>query len=143
MLDDIVVVTAAPTTKGQAIVPAWEDDYRTLLDDRYRYAEQLRIGQNGPFTETAVEQRAGHRAPRDVRRRQRDAELRPAPRLGPLTAVRDRASGPSGQRIGQRLITRAGTPAATQLSGMSPVTTLFAPITTWRPIVAPGSTTVP
>ncbi len=26
---------------------------------------------------------------------------------------------------------------------MSPVTTELAPITTWRPIVAPGSTTVP
>ena len=40
--------------KGQAIVPAWEADYRTLLDDRYRYADMLRSGQDGPFTETAV-----------------------------------------------------------------------------------------
>jgi hypothetical protein len=54
MLDDI---TATPPTdeKGQAIVPAWEADYRTLLADRYRYAEQLRSGQDGPFTETAVD----------------------------------------------------------------------------------------
>lgn len=54
MLDDI---TAIPPTddKGRAIVPAWEADYRTLLNDRYRYAEQLRSGQNVPFTETAVE----------------------------------------------------------------------------------------
>jgi hypothetical protein len=54
MLDEVVAVT--PTDeKGQAIVPAWEDDYRTLLDDRYRYAEQLSGGTDGPFTETAVQ----------------------------------------------------------------------------------------
>ena len=54
MLDEITAV--APTDeKGQAIVPAWEADYRTLLNDRYRYAEQLRSGQDGPFTETAVD----------------------------------------------------------------------------------------
>lgn len=53
MLDDIVAVT--PTDeKGQAIVPDWESDYRTLLEDRYRYAERLRSGQNVAFTETAV-----------------------------------------------------------------------------------------
>lgn len=54
MLDEITAI--APTDdKGQAIVPAWEADYRTLLNDRYRYAEQLRSGQDGPFTETAVD----------------------------------------------------------------------------------------
>jgi len=53
MLDEIVAVT--PTDeKGQAIVPDWEDEYRILLDDRYRYADQLRAGENVPFTETAV-----------------------------------------------------------------------------------------
>ena len=53
MLDDIVAVD--PTDeKGQAIVPDWEADYRILLDDRYRYADQLRAGENVPFTETAV-----------------------------------------------------------------------------------------
>ena len=53
MLDDIVAVT--PTDeKGRAIVPDWEADYRVLLEDRYRYAEQLRSGQNVAFTETAV-----------------------------------------------------------------------------------------
>jgi hypothetical protein len=54
MLDDI---DAVPPTdeKGAAIVPAWTDDYRTLLDDRYRYAEQLASGEDGPFTETAVD----------------------------------------------------------------------------------------
>lgn len=53
MLDELVAAT--PTDdKGQAIVPDWEADYRNLLDDRYRYAEQLRSGQNIAFTETAV-----------------------------------------------------------------------------------------
>ena len=36
-------------------MPAWEADYRTLLADRYRYAERLRDGENVPFTETAVD----------------------------------------------------------------------------------------
>ncbi len=53
MLDQIVAVPPADD-KGQAIVPDWEDEYRILLDDRYRYADQLRSGQNVPFTETAV-----------------------------------------------------------------------------------------
>lgn len=53
MLDEIVAVQ--PTDpKGQAIVPDWEADYRTLLDDRYNYADELRAGKNVPFTETAV-----------------------------------------------------------------------------------------
>jgi hypothetical protein len=53
MLDEVVAV--APTDpKGQAIVPDWEAEYRTLLDDRYRYAEVLRSGENARFTETAV-----------------------------------------------------------------------------------------
>lgn len=54
MLDEVVAVE--PTDeKGQAIVPAWEADYRTLLEDRYRYAERLRDGENVAFTETAVD----------------------------------------------------------------------------------------
>jgi hypothetical protein len=54
MLDEVVAVE--PTDeKGQAIVPAWEADYRTLLDDRYAYADRLRSGENVPFTETAVD----------------------------------------------------------------------------------------
>jgi hypothetical protein len=54
MLDTIVVVL--PTdAKGRAIVPAWEADYRMLLNDRYAYAAMLRSGQDGPFTETAVD----------------------------------------------------------------------------------------
>lgn len=54
MLDDIVAVTPADE-KGRAIVPDWEAEYRILLDDRYRYAEELRAGENVAFTETAVE----------------------------------------------------------------------------------------
>jgi hypothetical protein len=53
MLDEIVAVP--PTDdKGIAIVPDWEAEYRILLDDRFRYAEQLRAGENVAFTETAV-----------------------------------------------------------------------------------------
>ncbi len=54
MLDDLVAVEPADD-KGKAIVPDWIADYRTLLDDRYRYADRLRDGENVPFTETAVE----------------------------------------------------------------------------------------
>jgi hypothetical protein len=54
MLDDVVAVE--PTDeKGRAIVPDWESDYRVLLEDRYRYADRLRAGENVPFTETAVD----------------------------------------------------------------------------------------
>jgi len=54
MLDDLEAVE--PTdAKGQAIVPDWIADYRTLLQDRYNYAERLRSGQNVPFTETGVQ----------------------------------------------------------------------------------------
>jgi hypothetical protein len=53
MLNDVVAVV--PTDqKGREIVPLWEADYRTYLQDRYRYAEQLReSGENLPFYETA------------------------------------------------------------------------------------------
>jgi len=53
MLDDITAVTPSDE-KGRAIVPDWEADYRLLLEDRYRYAAQLRNGEDVPFTETAV-----------------------------------------------------------------------------------------
>ena len=54
MLDDLEAVE--PTDpKGKAIVPDWIADYRTLLQDRYNYAERLRSGQNVPFTETGVQ----------------------------------------------------------------------------------------
>ena len=54
MLDDLEAVE--PTDpKGKAIVPDWIADYRTLLQDRYNYAQRLRSGQNVPFTETGVQ----------------------------------------------------------------------------------------
>lgn len=53
MLDDVMAVMPEDE-KGQAIVPDWERDYRTLLEDRYRYADRLRAGENVAFTETAV-----------------------------------------------------------------------------------------
>jgi hypothetical protein len=54
MLDDVESVEPADP-KGQAIVPDWIADYRTLLQDRYNYADRLRSGQNVPFTETPVQ----------------------------------------------------------------------------------------
>ena len=54
MLDDVMAVP--PTDpKGMEIVPQWEDDYRTYIEDRYRYARELRAsGENLPFYETGV-----------------------------------------------------------------------------------------
>lgn len=54
MLDDLMAVP--PTDpKGAAIVPDWIADYRTLLNDRYVYAQRLRDGDNIAFRESAVE----------------------------------------------------------------------------------------
>lgn len=54
MLDDLIAVEPADA-KGQAIIPDWIADYRTLLQDRYNYAERLRNGENVPYTETPVQ----------------------------------------------------------------------------------------
>ncbi|MEO6651137.1 MAG: hypothetical protein ABIP17_00585 [Ilumatobacteraceae bacterium] len=53
MVDDVVAVI--PTDqKGREIVPLWEADYRTYLQDRRNFADQLRAsGENLPFYETA------------------------------------------------------------------------------------------
>ncbi len=54
MLDDVVAV--APTDpKGADLVPRWEADYRTYLEDRRQFADVLRTGVNEPFSETAVD----------------------------------------------------------------------------------------
>lgn len=54
MLDD--VVAQAPTDdKGAAIVPMWEADYRTFIENRRAYTARLREGRAEPFTETAVD----------------------------------------------------------------------------------------
>lgn len=52
MIDDVVAVS--PTDpKGREIVPLWETDYRTYLQDRYTFADQLRAsGENLPFYES-------------------------------------------------------------------------------------------
>jgi hypothetical protein len=54
MLDDLIAVEPADA-KGQAIIPDWIADYRTLLQDRYNYADRLRNGENVPYTETPVQ----------------------------------------------------------------------------------------
>jgi hypothetical protein len=55
MLDDVVAVEPSDP-KGQGIVPLWEDEYRTYLQDRRNYAERLRAsGEYEPFTETPVD----------------------------------------------------------------------------------------
>ena len=54
MLDDVVAVTPSDD-KGMAIVPQWEADYRTYLENRRAFTDRLRAGENEPFTETAVD----------------------------------------------------------------------------------------
>lgn len=54
MLD--AVVAQKPTDeKGVAIVPLWEADYRTFIENRRAYTANLRAGNADPFTETAVD----------------------------------------------------------------------------------------
>ncbi len=60
MLDDVVAVT--PTDdKGQAIVPDWESEYRTYLQNRRDFADRIRSGDYGPFTEEFLEVPVGER----------------------------------------------------------------------------------
>ena len=50
------ISTVGPTdSKGKAIVPLWISDYRQLIVDRREYADQLRSGENVPFSETMIE----------------------------------------------------------------------------------------
>ena len=52
MVDDVVAVP--PTDdKGANVVPQWESDYRTFIEDRRAYTDRLRAGNTDPFTETA------------------------------------------------------------------------------------------
>ena len=41
--------------KGKAIVPLWIADYKTLIQDRRDYANQLRTGVNASFSESMFE----------------------------------------------------------------------------------------
>ena len=54
MLDDVTAVQPNDP-KGQAIVPDWARDYRTYIQDRREFADDLRAGKNEPFAETAVD----------------------------------------------------------------------------------------
>jgi hypothetical protein len=54
MVDDLAAVTPSDP-KGQALVPLWEHDYRTYIEDRREFAATLRAGKNNPFAETAVD----------------------------------------------------------------------------------------
>ena len=54
MVDDLEAVP--PTDeKGQELLPRWIADYRTYIGDRQAYADQLRAGDNSPFTETEAD----------------------------------------------------------------------------------------
>jgi len=46
--------TKPQDAKGQAIIPLWISDYRTYINDRRAYADQLRLGSNVPFGESIV-----------------------------------------------------------------------------------------
>ena len=51
-----VISEIEPTdAKGKAIIPLWISDYRLLIVDRREYANQLRAGENVPFSETMVD----------------------------------------------------------------------------------------
>jgi hypothetical protein len=54
MLDNVVAVPPVDD-KGRAIVPQWEADYRTYLENRREFTDVLRTGENEPFRETAVD----------------------------------------------------------------------------------------
>jgi hypothetical protein len=54
MLDDVVAVVPSDE-KGQQLIPLWEADYRTYLENRRAYADRLRAGEDVPFSEAAVD----------------------------------------------------------------------------------------
>ena len=126
MLDDVVAVLP-DDPKGRELVPRWEADYRAYLADRREFTERLRGARTSAFTETAVD---GIPISDKLEVFAGDNEM---PSCAPAARPADHSS----------LTTTAGLPATMQLSGSSPRTTLLAATTTWRPMVAPGRTTVP
>lgn len=55
MIDEVTAVSPNDD-KGMGIVPLWTDEYRIYIEDRRRYAEELRAtGENLPFYETMSE----------------------------------------------------------------------------------------
>jgi hypothetical protein len=129
MLDDVVALPTESDRDHQLVI-VWEGFYRQLITDRREYTDRLRRYDDQPFREDVI-------------------------KGGPVSDVlTDFTSGndikacapPETMRHSPstcRRSTLAGTPAATEKSGMSQVTTELAPTTTWRPIVTPGSTTDP
>ena len=133
MLDDVVAVM--PTDpKGQALVPQWEADYRTLIANRREYSDELRQGHDEPFHETAVDgipisdkltRFAGDNYMPIVRRA-----------AGPRRTDRRRRRPGSGRS--RRLVLdhpRRVAGGHAVVGERRRVTTLFAPTTTCRPIV--------
>lgn len=54
MIDDVVEVRPA-LPEDARLVSTWEDLYRTLIEDRRAYTEELRAGANEPFAETMID----------------------------------------------------------------------------------------
>jgi hypothetical protein len=52
---DAVVARPPADDKGAAIVPLWEADYRTFIQNRRDYTANLRAGNADPFHEAAVD----------------------------------------------------------------------------------------
>lgn len=46
--------TSPSDAKGQELIPLWMSDYRTYINDRRAYANELRLGTNVPFGESIV-----------------------------------------------------------------------------------------
>ena len=54
MIDEVLEVRPVDA-EDASIVATWEDLYRTLIEDRRLYTEELRRGVNEPFAETMLE----------------------------------------------------------------------------------------
>ena len=137
MIDEVLEVRPVDA-KDASVVATWEDLYRTLIEDRRLYTEELRRGVNEPFAETMLEAPVSSYL----------NDFATGNRMLACKAPMALAVCPTRQTLrhspfSNRRITLAGDPTATQYDGISPVTTLFAPITTCSPMMAPGKTTEP
>jgi hypothetical protein len=54
MIDEVLKVRPVDA-EDASLVDTWEDLYRTLIEDRRSYTEELRRGTNEPFAETMIE----------------------------------------------------------------------------------------
>ena len=94
MLDDVVAVQ--PTgAKGAELVPLWEADYRTYLEDRREFSDDLRAGQRRAVRRDGrrrhPDQREGHRSPATT-------AWPPAPRRPTSAELQSSRSGPRSVR---------------------------------------------